>query len=79
MDKVIHAHTLLDFIQENPKMVSIQELKTKFEEQYGAVQFTNCTNQIYDFEGIYNFLSQRNKVQSNSEGINVSEEHKCDH
>ena len=79
MDKVIHAHALMDFIDENPNILSIQELKTKFEEQYGAVRFTNCTNQIYDFEEIYKFLSQRDKVQNNSEGIEVIKEHRCEH
>ena len=79
MDKVIHAHALMDFIDENPNILSIQELKTKFKEQYGAVRFTNCTNQIYNFEEIYKFLSQRNKIQNNSEGIEVIKDHRCEH
>ncbi len=62
MNKVIHAHALMDFIQENPNILSIQELKIEFEKQFGEVRFTNCTNQLYDFEEIYTFLSQRNKI-----------------
>lgn len=79
MNKVIHAHALMDFIQENPNILSIQELKTKFEKQFGKVRFTNCTNQIYNFEEIYEFLSQHNKVHNNSKGIEVIKEHRCDH
>ena len=79
MDKVIHAHALMDFIDENPNILSIQELKIEFEKQFGEVRFTNCTNQIYNFEEIYEFLAQRNKVHNNSEGIEVIKEHRCDH
>jgi probable metal-binding protein len=79
MDKLIHAHVLMDFIEENPKISSVQELKTKFENQFGEVKFTNCTNQVYNLEEIYIFLEQRNKVRHNSEGIEVIKEHRCDH
>ena len=79
MNKVIHAHALMDFIEKNPNILSIQELKTKFEKQFGEVKFTNCTNQIYDLEEILIFLQQRNKVQNNSKGIEVIKEHRCDH
>lgn len=79
MNKVIHAHILMDFIQENPNILSIQELKTEFEKQFGEVKFTNCTHQLYDFEEIYTFLSQRNKIHLNSNGIEVIKEHRCDH
>ena len=79
MNNTIHAHVLMDFIDKNPNILSIQELKMKFEEQYGRVIFTNCTNQIYTLEEIYEFLAQRNKVQNNSEGIEVLKEHRCDH
>jgi probable metal-binding protein len=79
MNKVIHAHALMDFIQENPNILSIQELKIEFEKQFGEVRFTNCTNQLYDFEEIYTFLSQRNKIYLNSNGIEVIREHRCDH
>ncbi len=79
MDKVIHAHTLMDFIEENPNILSIQELKTKFEEQFGQVAFTNCTNQIYNFEEILEFLQQRNKIYYGSERIELTKEHRCEH
>ncbi len=79
MDKLIHAHALMDFIEENPKISSVQELKTKFENQFGEAKFTNCTNQVYNLEEIYIFLEQRNKVRHNSEGIEVIKEHRCDH
>jgi probable metal-binding protein len=79
MDKIIHAHALMDFIEENPNLLSIQELKTEFEKQFGEVKFTNCTNQIYDLEEIFTFLTQRNKIRKNSEGIEVIKEHRCDH
>ncbi len=79
MDKVIHAHILMDFIEKNPNILSIQELKTKFEEQFGQVAFTNCTNQIYNFEEILEFLQQRNKIYYDSERIELTKEHRCEH
>ena len=79
MDKLIHAHALMDFIEENLQISSVQELKTKFENQFGELKFTNCTKNVYDLEEIYEFLSQRNKVRHNSEGIEVIKEHRCDH
>ncbi|MEE8341106.1 MAG: DUF2492 family protein [Candidatus Neomarinimicrobiota bacterium] len=79
MNKIIHAHALMDFIQENPNILSVQDLKIEFEKQFGEVRFTNCTNQIYNFEEIIMFLSQRNKIQYNPQGIEVKKEHRCDH
>ncbi|MFC1565674.1 DUF2492 family protein [Candidatus Neomarinimicrobiota bacterium] len=79
MNKVIHAHALMDFIEEYPKYLSVTELKFEFEKQYGEVRFTNCTNQIYTFNEILEFLSQRNKIQYSTNGVEVNEEHRCNH
>ncbi len=79
MNKVIHAHALMDFIHEYPGESSLDTLKTEFEKKYGQVQFTNCTNQIYSLDEILLFLQQRNKIHYNSEGIEVIREHRCDH
>ena len=79
MDKVIHAHTLMDFMQENPEILSAIELKTEFEKQFGEVKFTNCTNQVYNFEEILIFLQQRNKIRYDSQRIELIREHRCNH
>ena len=79
MDNVIHAHILMDFIQANQQISNVHELKLAFEKQFGDVRFTNCTNQLYTFEEILDFLSKRNKIQYNPEGVEVNEEHRCDH
>jgi len=79
MNKVIHTHALMDFMEENPKLLSLAELKSEFEKQYGEVLFTNCTNQVYTIEEILVFLSQRNKIQDSAEGMEVIKEHRCDH
>ena len=79
MNKVVHAHALMDFMEKNPKILSVTELKSEFEKQHGEVMFTNCTNQVYTFEEILVFLSQRNKIQHNTEGMKVIKEHRCDH
>ena len=79
MNKVIHAHALMDFMEENPKFLTVAELKSAFEKQNGEVMFTNCTNQVYTFEEILVFLSQRNKIQTKSDGMEVIKEHRCDH
>jgi len=79
MDNVIHAHKLMDFMQANPQLSSLKELKVEFEKQHGNVKFTNCTNQIYTFDEIIEFLSQRNKIYTNTNGVEVDEEHRCDH
>jgi len=69
----------MDFIQSNPQVSSLSELKIEFEKQFGDMRFTNCTNQIYTFEEIIEFLSQRNKIQNKTNGVEVNEEHRCDH
>lgn len=79
MNKVIHAHELMDFIQANPQLSTLAELKVEFEKQHGDVRFTNCTNQVYTFEEILDFLSARNKIQYHTIGVEVNEEHRCDH
>ena len=79
MNKVLHAHALMDFMEENSKFSTIAELKSAFEKQHGDVMFTNCTNQVYTIEEILEFLSQRNKIQYKATGVEVNEEHRCDH
>lgn len=80
MDKVIHAHDLLDFIDNNSEEMSPAVLKIEFEKQHGkGVGFTNCTRQVYNFDEILVFLSQRNKIRSTENGIVVNKEHQCDH
>jgi len=78
MNNVKHAHELMDFMQANPQISSLDELKVEFEKQHGDVRFTNCTNQIYTFEEILEFLSQRNKIQYRPNGVKVNKEHRCD-
>ena len=79
MTNVIHAHKLMDFIQANPQLSSLEDIKNSFTDQFGNVRFTNCTNNIYTFDEIIDFLNQRRKIQLNSNGVNVKEEHRCDH
>ncbi len=79
MNKVIHAHELMDFIDENPGIQTYDELKTQFVNLIGNVQFTNCTKNVYSFEEIVKFLSERNKITYTEKGIEVIKEHKCDH
>jgi probable metal-binding protein len=69
----------MDYIQANPQLNNVQELKTEFEKVYGEVHYTNCTNNIYTFDEIIEFLSQRNKIYTNTNGVEVDEEHRCDH
>ena len=79
MNNVIHAHALMDFMQANPQLSSLKDIRTEFEKQFGDVRFTNCTNQIYTFDEIIEFLTQRSKIQHHKNGVDVNEEHRCDH
>lgn len=77
MTNVIHAHILMDFIQANPQLTTIDDIKNNFIDQFGNVRFTNCTNNIYTFEEIIEFLYKRNKVENNSDGIRINENNRC--
>ena len=79
MTNVIHAHALMDFMQANPQLASLEAIKTEFEKHFGDVRFTNCTDQIYTFDEIIEFLTARNKIQYHTNGVDVNEEHRCDH
>ena len=78
MNNVVHAHKLMDFMQANPQLSSVDEIKTEFIKQFGDVRFTNCTNNIYTIDEIFLFLYERNKVQNFSDGIKVNENNRCD-
>lgn len=78
MTNIIHAHKLMDFIQTNPQLRTIDEIKNSFTDQFGDVRFTNCTNNIYTFDEIFDFLFQRNKVFNMQEGLKVNENNLCD-
>ncbi len=77
MDNVIHAHLLMDFILTNQQLSSLEEIKKEFTNQFGNVRFTNCTNNIYTFDEIIKFLSKRNKILFNTNGIEVNEVNIC--
>jgi len=77
MNNVVHAHKLMDFIQANPQLSSFDEIKKSFSDQFGDVRFTNCTNNIYTFDEIIEFLFQRNKVEKASDRIKVNENNRC--
>ena len=77
MNKVIHAHELLSFIQANPQLSSLIEIREEFKNYYGDVRFINCTNKVYTFNEIIEFLSQRNKIFFNTNGIDVNKENIC--
>ena len=49
----------------------------EFTIQFGDVRFTNCTNNIYTFNEIIEFLSKRNKILFNTNGIEVNEVNIC--
>lgn len=78
MTDIIHAHKLMDFIQANPQLSTLDEIKNSFTNQFGDVRFTNCTNNIYTFDEIFEFLFQRNKVVNVKEGLRVNESNRCD-
>ena len=78
MTNVIHAHKLMDFIQANPQLSTLDEIKKSFKKQFGDVRFTNCTHNVYTFDEIFEFLFQRNKVDQNSGRIKVNEDNRCD-
>ena len=78
MTNVVHAHKLMDFIQANPQLRTLDEVKTSFTNQFGDVRFTNCTNNIYTLDEIFEFLFQRNKVVNMQEGLKVNKENRCD-
>ena len=80
MKKVLHAHELLDFIDNNHNGLSPAALKIEFEKQYDEeISFTNCTKNVYNFDEILDFLSQRNKIKHTDTGIDVIKEHQCHH
>lgn len=79
MTNVLHAHALMDFMQANPQLTTMAEVKTEFEKHFGQVRFTNCTNQIYTFDEIVEFLFQRNKINYSTDAVKVNEAERCEH
>ena len=77
MTNVKHAHRLMDFIKANPHLNTLEEIKESFTKKFGDVSFTNCTNNVYTFDEIFEFLFQRNKVVTLQEGLRVNENNRC--
>ena len=65
------------FMQENPQLSSLREIEDEFKKLFGDVRFTNCTKNIYTFNEIIEFLSQRNKILFNINGVDVNKENIC--
>ncbi len=80
MDKVIHAHKLLNFLMDTEKKYTKEELKIAVSEKFGdGIKFTNCTGNIYSLNEILTFFEERNKIMVSEKGISVNKEEICSH
>ena len=63
MPKVMHAHGLLQLLMESEGPVSREALRELVRERFGEdIYYTNCTQQLYTFDQMLEFLEAREKV-----------------
>ena len=80
MSKVMHAHGLLELLMESEGPVSREALRELVRERFGEdIYYTNCTNQLYTFDQMLEFLEAREKVVVENGSLAVQKNNVCEH
>ena len=65
---MIHAHEILKLIGSNERKFTKATLEDAVNESFGVdAKFTNCSGNVYNYDEIFQFFINRNKLQINED------------
>jgi probable metal-binding protein len=81
MENIVHIHEVLDFLMQEDKGFTRDQLTAKMTELFGEdVRFTTCGDHILNPEEAIDFMYQRNKIAVSDGQIKINSQiEKCSH
>jgi probable metal-binding protein len=76
----IHAHQVLDILDQQKGPVSLQDLQQQVNQAYGAgAVYTNCNNDQFTFEQLMQFMQARQKITLTNGQVTLNKGNRCSH
>lgn len=80
MEKIIHAHEVLNLLSSFENGVSKEELNLILTEKFGTkFNFTNCSGNKYSYDEILEFMTLKNKITTKDEKLILNRQNICHH
>ena len=76
----VHAHQVLDILDQESAPISINDLRDKLSQSYGTnVVYTNCQGDSFNFEQLIGFMASRQKIAITDGTVKLVRANICDH
>lgn len=80
MAAILHAHEVLNLVQEHPGKYTVDTLKSEVIQKFGTdVRFNNCHGYLFNFDELIYFFQNRRKIQILENAIHPVPENICQH
>ena len=80
LTKLIHAHQVLDLIDQQPTPPSIEQLQALLRATYGDnLIFANCHDDTFDFQQLVDFMQLRQKIVVRDGFVHLNKGNICNH
>jgi probable metal-binding protein len=80
MTDKVHAHQVLDILDQYSTPISLSDLRTKLTDTFGSdVLFTNCQDDCFNFEQLIDFMTLRQKIFRVDGTIRLNKANVCNH
>jgi probable metal-binding protein len=76
----IHAHQVLDLIDQQPNLLTGEQLHALLQSTLGDnLVFANCHDDAFDFQGLIDFMQIRQKIVVENGYIRLNKANICNH
>jgi probable metal-binding protein len=76
----VHAHQVLDILDQYSTPISLSDLRAKVTDAFGSdIQFTNCQDDCFTFEQLIDFMTLRQKIVRVDGTIRLNKAGMCNH
>ena len=80
MPNEVHAHQVLDILDQQTAPITINDLRDKLSKSYGTnVVYTNCRGDSFNFEQLINFMTSQQKIVITDGTVRLVKANICDH
>lgn len=80
MAQTVHAHQVLDILDQQKEPMTLDALRTQVGNTFGNdVVFANCHDDHFNFEQLLDFMTQRQKIVLANGTIRLNRANVCSH
>ena len=80
MTKQVHAHQVLDLIDQQPTPLTIEQLHTQVQAAFGDdLVFANCHDDTFNFQQLIDFMQLRQKIVVRDGQVHLNKANVCNH